>query len=206
MPEASLLRRNRMRGAVLAAVTLLALGGASSVDAAGPNPDPPPPAPPAPAPPPPPPPAYVPPPPPPAYVPPPPPPPPAYVPPPPPPAYTPPRKPLKPQRVHRSAEVQPRSPELSAKDPETGKPAAPAVRIAASGPVPGNAASHALRLLFGTALALALLALLLPLAPPAMLPGHLGALVEERRDSLIVGAGVCILGVGLGLLIALMGS
>jgi hypothetical protein len=114
--------------------------------------------------------------------------------------------------VHRSAEVHPRSPELSAKDRGIGRPAPAAVRTSAAGnhffaaSGPGNAASGALRLLFGTVLALALLALLLPLAPPAMLPGHLGALVEERRDSLIVGAGVCILGVGLGLLIALMGS
>jgi outer membrane biosynthesis protein TonB len=209
--EASSWRRSRMRVAVFAAVMLLGFGAVSSLGAAAPNPDPPPVPPPAPAPPPPPPP-------PPAYVPPPP-PPPSYVPPPPPPpAYTPPAKPVKEHLAKRPVRKQiakRRAPALGAKARTTAKPTVSVARksqrpehnraLAASGLASGDTTSRALPLLFGTALALALLALLLALNPE-VLPGQLSVLVYKRRDSLIAGAGVCIVGIAAGLLTALMGS
>jgi hypothetical protein len=206
MVEASLWRQSRTRAAVLAAVTLLGLGSASSLGTAAPNPDPPPAPPPAPTPAPPPPPVYQPP------------PPPSYVAPPPPPAYTPPPKPVKKHRVERSAEkpiVKLRSPAPSAKGRGAAKPAFAVGRapqsagrnraLAASGLAAGDTTSRVLPLLVGAALAFAVLALL-PLILPAMLPRHLAVLVDGRRESLIVGAGACMVAIALGLLIASMGS
>jgi hypothetical protein len=48
--------------------------------------------------------------------------------------------------------------------------------------------------------------LLLALIPPSALPRPVGSLVYERRESLMLGAAVCVVGIGVGLLIALLRS
>jgi len=77
----------------------------------------------------------------------------------------------------------------------------------ASSVVPATAASSAhssrfVPLLFGLALGLALLVVLLGLAPPWVLPGPVLALVYNRRDALIFGGFATAAGLGLGLAIA----
>lgn len=191
-------------------------GGAALTATTVPNPDPPPVPPPVPppAPPPPPPPPYVPPPPPPppAYVPPP--PPPAYVPPPPPPPppYVPPRKKAKAHAAKRTTAVKKKhrlelAPPPSA-DTTPGKPTAAAVGAGHASAVAAAEPSSrsALPLLLAVGLGLALLLLTLAFVRVSALGPRIGAAVDARRESLILGAVVCVAGIALGLLIALIGS
>jgi len=137
-----------------------------------------------------------------------------YVPPPPPAAYTPAPKPLD-HRAKRSTEKAIADPAPIPEIQATGRLTFAVARttqntehrrlIAASEPAGGDTRSSVVTLLLAIGLGCALLALLLPLARP-MLPGQLGVLVHERRDSFIVGAGVCVVGIALGVMVASMGS
>jgi hypothetical protein len=203
-----------MRAALLVLVGVIGLGtafvavgpgGAALTATTVPNPDPPPvpPPPPAPVPPPPPPPAYVPPPPPPAYVPP---------PPPPPPVYVPPRKQHRTKTKARAAKPTPavkNAHRLVLEPPSGATPrsprAAPVGAVHASGVATAEPSSRSmLPILFAVGLGLALLLLTMAFFPVSVLPARLGVLVDEGRESLIVGAAVCVVGTVLGFLIALM--
>jgi outer membrane biosynthesis protein TonB len=210
----------RARAALLVVVAMVGFGaafvavgpsGAALTATTVPNPDPPPvpPPPPAPVPPPPPPP-------PPAYVPPPPPPPPAYVPPPPPPppAY------VLPRRHHRAKSkahavrhktVAKKRHRLQLAPPDTNAtpraPTAAAVSAAhASGVATAQTSSRSLSpLLVAAGVGLALLLLTLAFVRASPLGPRLGAVVDARRESLILGAAVCVVGIALGLLLAMIG-
>lgn len=59
---------------------------------------------------------------------------------------------------------------------------------------------------FWIVLALSLVVLAIALTPPRLLPGSVGIVVSERRDFLVYAGTAALLGIGLGLLIAQVGS
>lgn len=173
-------------------------GGAALTATTVPNPDPPPVPPPVPPPP--------------AYVPPPP-PPPAYVPPPPPPAYVPPRThptKAKPHAVKRAPAAKKKHRLVLAPPRRDATPHTPSAATVGAVHASGVAASdtssrRVLPVLFAGAVGLALLLLMLLFVPAFALGPRLGAAVDARRESLILGAVVCVVGIALGVLIALIG-
>jgi outer membrane biosynthesis protein TonB len=195
--------------AALGFLSSVAFAGAPSAATTGPDPDPPPTLPNPDPPPPPPPPPAPPPPPPPSYVPPPPPPPPAYIPPPPPPP-PPAQKPVVRHRIHkakRKAVVTPTR--TTPKPPSKPKPAADAKKVAfatTAGAPTNDGASGLLVALLVAGLGLAALALLVSAAPLHLLPRDAALLLDENRQTLVIGGVTCIAGLGIGLLIALAGS
>lgn len=208
-----------MRAALLVVVAMVGFGaafvavgpsGAALTATTVPNPDPPPVPPPPPAPvpppPPPPPPAYVPPPPPPpAYVPPPPPPPPAYVPPRPRHQATPKAHPVKHKTVAKKKHRLQLAPLSTNSTPRTPTAAADSA-VHASGVATAQTSSRSLfPLLVAVGVGLALLLLTLAVVRATPLGPRVGAVVDARRESLILGAAVCVVGIALGLLIAVIG-
>jgi hypothetical protein len=69
-----------------------------------------------------------------------------------------------------------------------------------------TSSSNFVPLLLAIGLALSLLILALAATPAGFLPRHVGLVVYERRDSIVVGAAATALSITLGLLIALLGS
>ena len=92
-----------------------------------------------------------------------------------------------------------------------GKPGPPSaaasgvVHVDSVAPAPSSS-TNALRLVLAGCLGLALLLLALAVVPVSVLPERMEALIDERRDSLIVGALACVAGIAVGLLIAVIGS
>jgi hypothetical protein len=83
------------------------------------------------------------------------------------------------------------------------KPAVAAVRASGVG-APESSSRSVLPILFAVGLALALLLLTLAVVRVSPLGPRLAAAVDARRESLILGAAVCAVGIALGLLIAVV--
>ena len=86
-------------------------------------------------------------------------------------------------------------------------PTAAALGVHASGLASADSSSRSLRpILFAVGLALALLLLTLAVVRVSPLGSRLGAVLDARRESLILGAVVCGVGIALGFLIAWIGA